>query len=102
MELNITSQKKNPLFNREEICAIITSEKNPTNKEVVEALKSDENLTIIKSIKGSFGDNKFKAEVTIYANKEAKDNAETIPRKVRKKLAEEAKKAAEAAKVETK
>lgn len=83
---------------REEVKLALTSEKNPSVKEVVEALKTDEGLTIVKAIRSSFGSDKFEAEAFIYASKEAKDKTETIPRKVRKKLAEEAKKAAEAAK----
>lgn len=98
IEHKIISKTNNPYMGREEVKLVLTAEKNPTKKEVVEVLKSDEGLTVIKAIKGSFGNDKFNVEAFVYASQEVKDKAETIPRKVRKKLAEEAKKAAEAAK----
>ncbi|VVB79446.1 Ribosomal protein S24e [uncultured archaeon] len=98
MEHKLISKTNNPYMGREEVKLVLTAEKNPSVKEVVEVLKSDEGLTVVKAIKSSFGSNKFEVEAFVYASKEAKDKTETIPRKVRKKLAEEAKKAAEAAK----
>lgn len=98
MEHKIISTNKNPYLGREELKVHLVAEKNPTKKEVVEALKKSEDLTVVKKIDGNFGRNTFHAEVVVYSNKEAKDKVETISRKTRKKLAEEAKKAAEAAK----
>jgi ribosomal protein S24E len=98
VEHKIISKTTNPYMGREEVRLALTAGKNPTKKEVVEALKSDEGLTVVRAIRSSFGSDKFEAEAFVYASKESKDKIETIPRKVRKKLAEEAKKAAEAAK----
>ena len=98
MEHKIISKEKNPYLGRSEVKLVLTAEKNPTKKEVVEVLKSDEGLTVVKTIRGSFGDNKFHVEAIIYETQAAKDLAETIPRHVRMKAAAEAKKAAEAAK----
>jgi ribosomal protein S24E len=97
MENKIITQEKNPYLGRKEVSLVLTAEKNPTKKEIVEILKSDENLTVVKLIKGSFGDNKFNVRAIVYENQAAKDLAETIPRHVRMKAAAEAKKAAEAA-----
>ena len=85
MTSKIISKMNNPYLGREEVKLVLTSEKNPTKKEVVEILKSDEGLTVVKAIKGSFGDNKFNVEAFVYASQEAKNNSETIPRKVCKR-----------------
>ncbi|MBP7708197.1 hypothetical protein KA107_00810 [Candidatus Pacearchaeota archaeon] len=92
------SEEKNPYLGRKEIKLVLTAEKNPTKKEVVEVLKSDEALTVVKTIRGSFGNNQFNVDAIVYENQAAKDLAETIPRHVRIKAATEAKKAAEEAK----
>ena len=95
MTHEIISQKKNPILNREEFVMTVVSEKNPTKKEIVELLKSDDGLTIVKKISGSFGKGTFDVEAVVYASKESKDNIEVIGRKIKRKLAEEAKKASE-------
>ncbi len=98
MEIKTISNIKNPSLKREEFVLSISADKNPSKKDIVDYLKSDEKLTNVKKIIGSFGKNIFDADVLVYDNKEAMDKSEPIPRKVRKKMAEEAKKAAEAAK----
>jgi len=95
MNHKIISQIKNPILQREEFLISIDSEKNPTKKEIVEILKSDECATIVRRIVGSFGKGSFDVEAVVYVSKEAKDNIEVIARKIKKKLAEEAKKASE-------
>ncbi len=95
MKHEIISKIKNPYFNREEIKVTLIAEKNPTKKEIIEAIKSDESLTVIKKISSSFGKDKFDAEVVVYGDKDSKEKTETIGRKIKRKLAEEAKKAAE-------
>lgn len=95
MTHKIISQTNNPMLKREDFIISVNSEKNPTKKEIVEMLKSDEGLTIVKKIIGSFGKGSFDVEVMVYDSKEAKDKMETIPRKIKKKLADEAKKASE-------
>ncbi len=98
MEHKIVKQEKNVYMGRENFSLVVTSAKNPTKKEVVEMIKKDEALSIVRSIRGGFGNNVFNVEITVYDSKEAKDRVETITRKTRKKMLDEAKKAAEAAK----
>lgn len=98
MEHKIIKHFKNDLLNREEYVLEVVSGKNPTKTEILEILKADEGLCIIKQIRGGFGRNTFSVEAVVYADKADKDKIEKITRKARKKLAEEAKKAAEAAK----
>lgn len=95
MEIKIISQNKNNILGREEYIMSVSSDKNPSKKELIEFLKSDESLTAIKKIVGSFGKGEFDVEIFVYSSKEEMDKSEAIPRKVRKKLAEEAKKVEE-------
>lgn len=94
MEMKILKQSKNPFLHREEFTLHLTSEKNPSFAEVKDALGKDANLTIVKSISGNFGRESFNAEVLVYDSDDSKNKIEKISRKERKKLAEEAKKAA--------
>jgi ribosomal protein S24E len=99
MEFKITSQKKNPLFLREELEIEVVSDNNPQKKEILEFLKKNPELCVIKEIQGNFGRDVFSVLVFIYDNIEAKERTEYIPRKIRKKLEEEKKKAEEEAKI---
>ena len=90
-EHKIISRKNNVLLGREEVVFTVSSEKNPTKKEVVAILGKDETLSVVKQIRGSFGSNNFDVEVVIYNSKEAMDNIERPNRKTRLKMAEEAK-----------
>lgn len=94
MEIKTISKVKNPSLKREDFILSISADGNPSKKDVVNYLKSDEQLTNVKKIIGSFGKNVFNVEVLVYEDKEAMDKSEPIPRKVRKKAVAEAKKAA--------
>lgn len=98
MESKIISQVKNNSLGREEFVLVVSSDNNPSKKEIAEALNKDAELTVVRQIKGSFGKNSFDVDAVVYNTKVDKDKVEVITRKARKKLAEEAKKAAEAAK----
>lgn len=102
MTHKIIKHFKNNLLGREDYVLEIVSGKNPTKAEVLEILKSDEELCIIRHIKGGFGRSNFLVEATVYGAKADRDKIEKITRRARKKLADEAKKAAEAAKTESK
>jgi ribosomal protein S24E len=97
MESKIISHIKNGSLNREEFILNVSSDSNPSKKDIAEALKKDVELTVVRQIKGSFGKNSFDVDAVVYNTKVDKDKIEVIPRKVRKKLVAEAKKAAEAA-----
>lgn len=100
MEFKITSQQKNPFLQREEYTIQITANSNPTTEQIKTELKTDPELTIIKKIHNNFGTKNFTAKAVVYNDKKAKEKIETIPKKVKKKLEEEAKATAESAKKE--
>ncbi len=91
--MKIQKQFKNLLLLREEYSLKIESDTNPTFANVKEALKKEGDLTIVKNVRGGFGNNNFNAEVIVYDSQEAKDKVEKISRKARKKLKEETAKA---------
>lgn len=104
MESEIISQKKNPFLKREEIVIQITDKVTPSKEEVVETIGKGKDVTVVRKIYAGFGKNSFTADVLVYDSKEAKNEIEVIPKKVKKKMeeerkaheAEEAKKKAEA------
>jgi ribosomal protein S24E len=87
MKLEIIKQEKNPFLQREELTIEITADSAPSTSEVIAKLGKDEALTVIKKINTNFGQHKFLTEAVIYDNIEARKNIETIPQKVRKKMA---------------
>jgi len=95
MESKILKHIKNPLLNREEYFLQIKSASNPSFIEVKKHLGKNEELSVVKEVRGNFGRNEFNANVFVYDSKEAMTRIEKVPRKVRKKLTEEAKKVAE-------
>lgn len=99
MKHTIVKQIKNPSLCREEFFLKVIAEKSPSKKEVIELIKKDETLCVVKQIKGSFGKEEFDVDIVVYDNKEAMGKIEVVGRKIRKKLEADAKKAAEAAKV---
>jgi ribosomal protein S24E len=94
MKSKIISQAKNPFLKREEITLEITSGSSPTESEAKEQIGKDESLTVIKKINTNFGRQTFLVEAVVYNDAKAKEEIETIPQKVRKKI-EADKKAAE-------
>lgn len=96
MKHKILKQNKNVFMHREEILIDIEANINPSFEQVKEIIGKDKDLVVVKSIHGNFGSHSFIAEVFVYDSKENKENIETIPRKIRLKLAEEMKKQAEA------
>lgn len=89
--MEIIKQTKNPFLNREEILIKINSNSNPTIEEIKKEIKKDGELTVVKKIGGGFGRKTFDVEVFVYDSKKAKDEVEKIPRRIKKKLEEEAK-----------
>jgi ribosomal protein S24E len=102
MEFKILKHIKNPLLGREEYDLHIISDSNPSFLDVKKHLGKDEDLTIVRSVKGNFGSRDFYSCVFVYNSKEAKENTEKTTRKERKKMADEAKKQAGAVKQEEK
>ena len=96
MEFKIIKQNKSPLFSREEFEIEVTSENNPRREEVLDFLKKDPEVCVVKEIQGNFGRNMFEVVVFVYDSVEAKEKTEYIPRKIKKKLEEEKKKKEEA------
>ena len=98
MKHKILSKNKNEFMHRDEILIEIEANVNPGFDEVKEIIGKDKDLIVVKSIRGNFGSHSFIAEVFVYDSKENKNKIEIIPRKIKLKLAEEAKKQAEAVK----
>ncbi len=97
-ESKIISQEKNPFLSREEIIIEISSEATPTIDEIKKEIGKEEKLIVIKKINTNFGKKKFIAELVVYDTIEAKNKVETIPKKIRAKMAEEEKTRIEAEK----
>jgi ribosomal protein S24E len=96
MKTKILNQTENPLLSRTELIVEIESEATPTRKEVIDALKKDEELTVIRKISSNFGRNQFIADIVVYKDKESKEKYVTIPKKTRIKMEAERKSANEA------
>jgi ribosomal protein S24E len=98
MESKIITEKKNPFMERNELVLEIKNNVAPSFDDVKSEIGKDADLTVVKKVNTNFGKQVFVVEAVVYDNAEAKEKVETIPQKVRKKLAEE-KKTAEEAKV---
>ena len=95
MELKITEEKENALFNRKEIKGFIDSEVVPSRIETSKILSEKfkvpwENIKI-KKIVGKFGSKTFSVEANIYSSKQDKDSIELKKKKEKpeKKATEE-------------
>lgn len=78
--MKILEDKNNELLNRREIKVILTSEKNPnfadSIKMITEHFKAQEDLVVVKEIKGKFGRDTFLISALIYKTKEDKEKVE--------------------------
>ncbi len=97
MKFEIKKQVKSELFHREEFELEVVAPSNPKREEVLAFLKKDPELCVIKEIQGNFGRDVFNVIVFVYNTLEAKEQTEYIPRKIKKKLDGEKKKATEEA-----
>ena len=98
MDLKIIKQEKNPFLQREELTIEISSESTPNASEVISELGKDAALTVVKKINTNFGRQKFLTEVVVYDTPEARKKVETIPQKIKKKMAADNKATEEAEK----
>ncbi len=90
MELNITTQKENPLLNRKELHGELTFQgATPSNKQLLEELAKKlgvgQEVVAIRHIFGEFGGSKAKFEAYAYTSKEQFDKIE--PKKKQKAAA---------------
>jgi ribosomal protein S24E len=94
MEIKITNQEKNPLLKREELTLEITADSTPSYADLIKQQFKDKDpeTIVIQSLTGKFGTHNFKTKVLVYDSKEAKDEFEYVPMKIRKKLEETKKK----------
>ena len=92
MKTNVTEQKKNPLMKREELWVEIEHEgaATPRRRELVphlvKALKTKDNLVIIRKIFSETGRNRSRAKVFVYSKTEdiPKGMAEKMQRRLKK------------------
>lgn len=85
MDIKITEEKENALFNRKEIKGFINSEVVPSRTETSKILSEKfkvpwENIKI-KKIIGKFGSKTFSVEANIYSSKQDKDSIELKKKK---------------------
>lgn len=85
MQLKITEEKENALFNRKEIKGFIDSEIVPsraeTSKILAEKFKVPWENIKIKKIVGKFGSKTFSVEANIYSSEQDKDSIELKKKK---------------------
>ena len=98
MEHKILSKHKNQFLHREEIIMEMNAKSSPSVEAVKEAIGKSKDLIVVKNITSNFGTHSFTADLVVYDSVEHKDRIEVVPRGVRKKLAEEKKKADDEAK----
>jgi ribosomal protein S24E len=87
-KLKIITQKKNPLFNREELQLVVKADVSPKTSEAAEFVAKEfggvaENV-MVRKIKGNFGSNEFLITANIYSSKEDRDKIETRTKKPKK------------------
>lgn len=85
MEIKIIKEEKNPLFNRKEILAELSSSSTPKKDEVINVISEKysvpaEALRILK-IKGNFGESIFSITAHIYSSKEERNKYERLTKK---------------------
>jgi len=84
MTLKIIETKENPFLKRKEVSASLEAMKSPSKEEVKEKLaqqlKSDKELTVIKDIRGSYGNNNFSVKAFIYHDKVSMEQTEPKPK----------------------
>ena len=107
-ELKILEEKKNDLFNRKEVKAVLDSNTTPSREQVLELLSKKfsvptENIKIT-GVHGKFGTQSFDISANIYASEEEKNKIEIKKKKEAdaEKRAAEAQKQTEEPKKETK
>ncbi len=87
-KVKIISQKKNPMFNRQEIQVVVKADVSPKTSEVEQFIAKEfsgvaENV-MVREIKGNFGSNEFLITANIYSSKEDRDKIETRTKKEKK------------------
>ena len=90
----IINKQKNLLLYREEITLEMKSPSNPSFEQIKDAVGGDKELIVIKKVHSNFGKHSFIVDVVVYDSAKDKESVEIIPQKIRRKIAEEAKKAA--------
>ncbi len=72
---NVLEEKENELIGRKELKFIVVSDKTPSYEEakkfIAEKFRANEELVVIKLIKGKFGLSKFLIEAFVYKDKES-------------------------------
>lgn len=84
MTLKIIETKENPFLKRKEVSASLEAMKSPSKEEIKEKLalqlKSDKELTVIRDIRGSYGNNNFSVKAFIYHDKASMEQTEPKPK----------------------
>ena len=85
MELKITHEIQNPLFDRKEITGTLNTKSIPQRQEILKVLAKEYSVTPesirVLSIKGSFGSDEVITKANIYASKEQRDQYEKLTKR---------------------
>ena len=85
MELKIIKEEQNPLFNRKEIIASLSSDSSPKKQEVVDYLSKKYSVPLnalrVLNIKGAFGTKEFTIRAHIYPSNDERDKYEKLTKK---------------------
>lgn len=102
MDLKITNEQQNPLFNRKEVFATVESTIIPTKQDVANALaekyKVDSTALRVLDVKGKFGSQEFTIRANVYPSQEERNNTEALTKKEKEAEAKAAEPAQEEAK----
>lgn len=78
--MKVVKEFLNKLLNRKEVNAVVKAETNPgfekTRKELASQFGVNENVVVIKSVKGRFGSHYFSVDAFIYDSVEGKEKTE--------------------------
>ncbi len=85
MDLKITSEVQNPLFNRKELKGVIHADSPPSRLELAKFLAEKYSVPAdavkVLLIKANFGIKEFKMSANVYSTKEQRDKVELMSKK---------------------
>ena len=92
--MEVVKDFKNSLLNRREVEAVMESDGNPgfsgVSKAIVDELKADESLIVVKNVYSNFGSNEFTISAFVYGSIEDKEKVEGKVEVVEEEKKEEA------------
>jgi ribosomal protein S24E len=101
MEIKITNEQQNPLFNRKEVFGTVNASSSPTKDEVAKELASkfkvETTALRVLDVKGKYGSQEFTVRANIYPTQEERNKVEKLTKKEKEAEAKAAEPAPEEA-----